>query len=321
MNLFSIFTRKKKESTPEKKAYHRKMYHKYRENNPERFRERDRKINGTGEIANPDEVMFYGYKEPLKKFQGGFGYHGVLTYSKDKGKVQCHICGRLFKSLSNHITRCHGLTAKEYKFKTGLAQTTALISEETREKMLLRPRGCNDEQLRKVQKDYIKSGKRHKKIGKPLALEIKNKRGTCPDQLLDIIDKTIKSYGRVPTVKEFLSFHNGKFLASIEKTYGSWGRALKKMNQRPRGETKQKHTKDDLIEAIKNFYEVNNRTPRWSDFNRGLLPPASSYYRDFKNLNHARLVANVPVLISVGRRVVDEWKPTEEERRKQLMRM
>ena len=29
-----------------------------------------------------ENIIFYGYKEPLTKFKEGFGYRGVLSYSK-----------------------------------------------------------------------------------------------------------------------------------------------------------------------------------------------------------------------------------------------
>jgi hypothetical protein len=277
----------------------------WRKNYPEKSRKANREKLGTG---LSDTVIFYGYKEPLVKFENGFGYRGVLSYSKDADKVQCHFCGLLFRSINNgHLDKCHKLTALTYKEKTGLSPTTALVGEGTRKKLI--DRGWNPkhmEELKKAQqnrRDRKAKGLPDLQSGKKMSLEIKNKRGTCPDQLLDKIDKTIKSFGRVPTEEEFLTFHQGKFLGSIRNTYGTWTNALAKLGHRPNNLG---FTREELLEAMRNFYKVHKRTPRWSDMERGLLPSGNVYYKNFVSLNMAREEAGVPVLIPLGNRKYDE---------------
>lgn len=302
----------------EERAKRAEAARKWRAKHPDGSRKAHRKLKGTGEIGNPEDIMFYGYKEPLRKFELGFGYRGVLIYNKKLDKVQCHYCGRMFRMLNNGHLKTHGLTAKEYKQKTELAPTTALIGEGTRLKLIERPYNPNHmEELRKAQearRERIKNGKPDKQSGHKLSLERKNERGTCPDQLLDMIDKTVKSYGRVPTEEEFLKMHNGKYLGSIRRTYGTWTNALAKLKLVP---NMMKHSDEYLIGAMKNFYDVNKRTPRYSDMGRGLLPGSAAYYNRFKNMNHARLLANVPLVIRVGRHN-EEWTPDELEREKML---
>ena len=278
----------------------------------------------TGEKASPDNIIFYGYKEPLQRFEEGFGYKGVLMYHKDKGKVQCHLCGRLFKMLNNgHLGKIHGITAREYKIKTELKLSSALCGEETREKLL--KRGWNPNHMKELEKVQERRRIIIKETGKDpqshhkMSLETKNERGTCPDQLLDIIEKTIKSYGRVPTMEEFLSFHSGKYTGSIRKTFGGWTAALKKLGKRPPKRTGNvPYTREELCDYLSEFFRINERTPRWSDFNRGLLPDGRVYYKYFKNLNHARLLANVPLIIPNSRHN-SEWVPSQKEREKMLI--
>jgi len=294
----------------------------WRKNHPDTSRKFNRERKGTGELSDDSKVLFYGYKEPLRKFEGGFGYSGVLRYSKDKDKVECHFCGRLFRAINNgHLMKVHSLTAEEYKEKTGLAQTTALVGEGTRLKLLERGHNPNYlEELKKAQerrRERIAKGLPDKQSGHKLSLERKNQRGTCPDQLLAIIDRTIKSYGRVPTEEEFLSFHSGKYMGSIRNTYGTWTNALAKLNQRPNNV---KYTPEYLIEEMQNFYSVHKRTPRYSDMERGLLPPAAPYYARFKHLNDARLRAGIPLIIRYGRKS-EEWMPTPNERTKMLSKI
>lgn len=276
---------------------------KWRASHPESSRAISRGIKNTGNMPAPDDVIFYGYKEPLRKFDGGFGYMGVLSYSKEKDKVQCHICGRMFRAINNgHLGKVHKTTALEYKLRVGLSPTASLVGEGTRKKLFERPVNPNRiEELKKVHKKrnaHIKKTGNDPQIHRKLSLEVKNKRGTCPDQLLDKIDKTIKSFGRVPTEEEFKNFHHGKFLGSIRNTYGTWNKALAKLGHKSYSP---RYTREDLLEAMRNFFQVHKRTPRWSDMERGLLPSSTSYYNQFKSLNQARQEAKVPVLIPVGR--------------------
>lgn len=283
----------------------------WRAKNRERVRTKARAVQGTGQEAKDDNIIFYGYKEPLRKFEGGYGYLGVLSYDKSKGKVQCHLCGLLFRMINNgHLGRIHGITAREYKEKTGLSQMTALMGEETREKIIT-TRGHNPncaEVLKEAQKkrrERLANGDKDLQSGFKMSLEVRNKRGTCPDQLLDKISKTIKSYGRVVTADEFKKFHHGRFLGSVYRTYGTWEHALSLLGYRSfRG----KHYKEEeLLEAMRNFYLVNKRTPRYSDFNRGLLPSYWTYKNKFGTFNEARKRAGVPILVSNGRHYTETF--------------
>lgn len=296
---------------------------KWRAKHPDKSRAINRGRLNTGKMETEDTVLFYGYKEPLRKFEGGYGYQGVLSYSKDHDKVQCHLCGLLFRTLNNgHLMGVHSLTASEYKEKTGLSSSTALVGEGTRLKLIERGHNPNHmEELKKAQekrRERKRKGLKDMQSGAKLSLERKNQRGTCPDQLLAIIDRTIKSYGRVPTEKEFLRFHNGKYMGSIRNTYGTWTNALSKLGKRPNAV---KYTSEELLEAVRNFYQVHKRTPRWSDFEqRGLLPSTGPYYARFKSLNNVRLSAGVPLVIPCGYKKSEEWMPTPAEREKMLQK-
>jgi hypothetical protein len=61
-----------------------------------------------------------------------FGERGVLAHFGDK--VQCHICGKTFRGLSNHVPQAHGMTAGEYRAEFGLPRTLGLVSDELHRK-------------------------------------------------------------------------------------------------------------------------------------------------------------------------------------------
>lgn len=270
----------------------------------------------TGELPKDDEVLFFGYKEPLRKFESGYGYQGVLSYSKDLDKVQCHFCGRLFRALGLHIKAEHKLTGVKYKEKVGLAYDTALIGEGTREKYIATSNSLIASNARSSGENVrrsIESNRERRKNGtkrRKMSLEVRNKRGNCPDQLLDIIDKTVKSFGRVPTEEEFKKFHRGRFLNTIKLTYGKWSTAVHKLGLKTHKEIP---TDQALLDQMAMFHQTHNRTPRWSDFKRGFLPNGNLYISRFGTMNRARVMAGVPFLIHVGKRV-EEWVPNQQQK-------
>lgn len=293
----------------------------WRAKNKEHVRIEGRKRKDTGLKYDEKDVIFYGYKPPFRKIKDGFGYEGVLLYDKKQGKVQCHFCGLFFRMLNNgHLNKVHGLTARDYKTKVGLSQQSALCGEETRKKLLERGYNPNHmQELRKAQekrRQRIKKGLPDKQSGFRLSLEKKNERGTCPEQLLERIRDAAKKLGYTPTMEEFRKMNQGKFYGSIRNTYGTWTEAIKKLGMETHHKT---YTREQLLDAMRNFYKVHKRTPKWSDMERGLLPSTGPYYRQFKNLNQARLEAGVPLVLVYGKRR-DEWIPTNIERKQMLQK-
>jgi len=61
-----------------------------------------------------------------------YGKLGILE--TDGERIQCHICGRWYKSLSSHAWHSHGFTADEYRLEYGLNRGQSLISNETAKK-------------------------------------------------------------------------------------------------------------------------------------------------------------------------------------------
>lgn len=252
-------------------------------------------------------LMLYNYKEPLKKVDRGFGYQGVLLSSLNGDKVQCHICGNLFRNLTHHILLAHEISNKDYKIKFGLARLTSLSSETLRKErsmrhikylMSLTPKQIKEriEKMKAGLRRYYSSPERFGKNPK-LSLEVRNRNGTCPDQVLDQIKKLASRLGHSPSIAEFRKYHKDKYLGSIRYFYGSWSNAKRLLNLevgnksgeglRPR----RRHSKEHLISEIKRFYDVHKRVPTISDCHRGLLPSYSSYYRILGGLPNSRKLA------------------------------
>lgn len=230
-------------------------------------------------------VTFYNYKEPLMKFDEGFGFIGALIFDGKTEKVQCHLCGEWLGYLPHHLKREHNMTASAYKNKVGLLQSTALISESARAKLIasgqnrfknLIPGGPKSEETKeKIRQTLLENGK------KP---ENKNKNNTCPAQLIDRMHEIANKKGKDLRISHFENMR-----VTIKKNFGTMKEAceIAGIEYNKQGKTykfteKYKETtKEQMIESLKRFERINNRKPSASDCRRGLLSSYQTYVNYF----------------------------------------
>lgn len=255
-----------------------------------------------------EELTLMNYKEPLTPVRGGYGYYGAITGTLDSQFIQCHICGKLFVNLGFHIAHAHKMKGREYKDQFGLAYSTALLSEAERERTKTRTiewlRNMTDEERERF-KDKSKEALRKwrlehidgPRVQPEIQLETKNKRGTCPDQLLAKIIEVSESVGHTPSKAEFISeCGTQRYIHLIYKVFGSWKEALEilGMEQKPHGKGGYRRYEDDeLLEYLRQFAEANHKVPTHTDFKRGLLPGYKVYTRRFGSIEEARVQAGV----------------------------
>lgn len=244
-------------------------------------------------LSSDTPVQYYNYKEPLRKFEDGFGYIGTLAANKENTHVQCHFCGILYKALSGHIGHVHGLTAREYKEKLELSMGTALVAETTRVKQVLSNSVSEYVKTRVDESKFrLDLYRRRTNNTSHWSLERRNKLGLCPDQVLDKIRNVIKELGRTPTIKEFIEHSNG--YETILTLYGTWNNALEMIDVTP---VRSRNIPDDkLIKYMQDFFNTHGRTPSTSDFKRGLIGYRNLYGKRFGSLNGARMIAGIPII-------------------------
>lgn len=280
-------------------------------------------------IPTDDQLYFYGYKEPLKKYEGGYGYYGCVAYSKDKEMVQCHLCGRLFRNVGVHVSLKHRIPKEDYKDMVGLPQNAALVGESTREKLIFAHNefpsfshvGKTKEEIRahmkKMSDKGVKRGKGVKRTG--WSMERRNLTGNCPEQVIEKIKKLGEKLGRRPGAKEYVAEYGS--LAPIITIYGTWENAVKLAGMTTYTEQRAISTDPKfLIEQMRQFFEKHGRSPRTSDMKRGLLPAHQTYWSVFGSINNARVLAGVPAVIQINRRRFDEVVFTETERERYIER-
>lgn len=222
------------------------------------------------EDAPSGYVTLYNYKEPFMKFTGGYGFQGVLLFDGVSDTIQCHYCGQWFGSLPHHLRREHNMTASQYKEKVGLRQTSALISESMRQKLIA---SGLDKRLQNLRIQGRKTEAQKEKIRATLkknVRETQNERGSCPEQLIDSLLKQYKENGnKTPHSKKLRKYE------SIINTFGSYKKAceiagipyndpLEKL--KIGAEKQRKYSKEIAVNYIYEFFIREGRLPKYSDY-------------------------------------------------------
>lgn len=250
------------------------------------------------------------YKEPLKVVPKGegFGYLGAVTVTKDGNGVQCHICGKFYMQLSGHLIHAHKIKTSDYKEKFEIAYDTPLTCDNYREVLKLSMLEKIKQMTPEQKAEYLERAKlAHKEFREKmkhtlkLRLETKNKRGTCPDQLVDQIRKCAHKLGRTPTKPEFIAWAGTqRYIHKIYETFGSWTKAVEIAGfsvpdpTSQKGKKKGKISEDELLEYLYVFYETTGKSPTATDFVSHDLPNYQLYINKFGSISRARELAGVP---------------------------
>ena len=266
--------------------------------------------NGKRIVQHGDaQLTFYHYKEPLQAIAKGqgYGYYGAVLATLDGTQIQCHVCGKLFADVSRHVLLAHQLSSTQYKTQFQLAKKTALVSESARlnrRQVMWKLLHTRPELYAKWKANWAlgKANRRRHPQQPRLALETKNKRGTCPQQLLEKILEVKRQLKHVPSLAEFVeACGTQRYKHLIFTVYGSWLNALKackltaKINTSPG--FKRRYQRDELIDLLQLFTTENNRLPTYTDCRRGLLPSGEVFARMFGTWEQAREEAKLYHLV------------------------
>jgi hypothetical protein len=251
--------------------------------------------------APSGKVRLYNYKEPFIHYSGGFGYYGVLLFDLASDRVQCHRCGKWFESLGAHVIKTHRMSVSEYKTDVGLRNTTALIGERFRAKLIAN----GQERFKNLKVHTGKMAEKTKeKIRKAISdnrMESQNSTGCCPIQILNDLRELAEDLGRTPTYADIEGSERVQSVDTIAKVYGNVGNALEMagLSKRKPGHNvkhsgtgkKLKYTDDMLLDFIRNFERHEGRVPSASDSRRSLIPHRSVYRKRFGSWKAAVRIA------------------------------
>jgi hypothetical protein len=255
-------------------------------------------------------LNFTGEKlhEPYMPVKDGFGFLGVVLYDEVEDKVQCHVCGKMFQSLTRH-TEMHRLSAREYKEKFGLNYETPLCRPATTEKNSMRGEffwrlNHGKVTLKEIHEKAVKMGKLSKrekqKNGKhawrtlkkhKLTAEMMNRFGTCPAQIEERFIKIVDFYGRAPSWDEVLK-SDKSLMPVICRRYKSYSNFLTYFGLKgKRRVTSSKYTKRDIEMLLTKFVHEHKRLPNPKDTKIGYLPDYMTIEKYFGTWKKAKLFA------------------------------
>jgi len=218
------------------------------------------------------------------------------------------VCGKLFQDLGPHIRTKHKIDVKEYRTQFMLAKKSSLISETRRLQLKNNTikwlEGMTEDERNEIRTRSLEKARQywseHPWREQPkIALETKNKRGTCPQQLLEKIREIEERIGHTPSLKRFVYETGGqRYKHSIFTMFGSWNAALKLLGctdiTPARTRYSEHYTKEELIGYMRAYFKIHKKVPTNTDFKRRLLPSRSVYYKNFGSINEARRMASIP---------------------------
>lgn len=255
------------------------------------------------EDAPSGHVSYYNYKEPFMLYEGGHGFQGVLLHDPVADKVQCHECGVWLDALAGHIHKEHKEDVATYKSKAGLSPNAALVNERIRalmsasasERMDGHP-GLQKAGVPQTPELIATRAEAMRQYG--ASIEHKNKKGTCPAQLIDRLQKLAKEKGRTPSIDECT------FSATIKRNFGSWREGIVCAGLEPRlpggnAEFHRPFDREYLLNELRLFKDVNGREATSSDMRRGLISRFAAFQREFGSFVNARKEAYGERLVKV----------------------
>lgn len=239
------------------------------------------------------EFWYGDYKEPFQQLEGGVPGHpqGVIL-KDDEGKLMCAFCGGTYHQLGSHAAHKHGLKAAEYKAEVGLMNSSALVSEKVRLRMVAHGvrRQANGE-LRRA----APPSTRGLKLPSPWNTEeALNKTGRCYAQVIAVAQTIEREHGRITSRR--LADHgiNWPTLRRYFETVDELAKAAGGTSVGPRTDW----SDTELKTALRSLAMRLGRTPSRSDIRRYGLPGATTYVRRWgsyaKACQAAGLDANLP---------------------------
>lgn len=257
---------------------------------------------GVSYLPIDTEGTINGYKEPLRPVPDGFGYLGALVYDKTEEFTQCHTCGYFYKHLGKHIRQSHAMSSDEYKEEYGLMKGTSLFATNTRTRYV-QAFACKSsaEKKKVIQRLTEAARNRFEETGNMAGLvdrttgkrlEWYNRRGNCPDQIVDKILMLSKKLDRTPGTKDFDKEYGRGYTKAAMFHFGSWKEAVLAAGLTPLPRHGLPwYTEQFLTESLQNFRRMYGRDPFYSDTRTNLLPNSHAYIRVFGSWSKAKEIA------------------------------
>ena len=225
-------------------------------------------------VKLPNGMMahnLYKLHPPFRKLKQGHGFIGVVLADKKTGEIQCHICGKLFDTLSHHL-RKHKINVQSYKEIYGLRKNKDKLMSK---KMIDIFKRAAEQRHKKapdhLSQNLLKSLETRKENKRSCAINCSigvtkgsnsmahlNEVGLCPDQINSRFDIVANLIGRQPGWTD-LRQYDTPLLIKIMREHGTLNnyRELRGLSPVRRGQSPIDNIA--LIVAIRKLYFKKGR--------------------------------------------------------------
>lgn len=239
------------------------------------------------------EVFRWEEKEPF--VVSGHSVHGAVEYSLVEDKLKCHDCGEWYQNLSGHTAHAHQ-SSRDFKIRHGLNITSPLIVPSLRAARKKCFASLSPEQRRaNLQKARAAwTGEKNyapKQLGEGI-----NFNGTCLAQTILKLQALACDLGRTPTEDDAPK----PLYYAVHNRFGSWNRGLIAAGIDVINVAK--FGKPQLREILRDFYVLNKRLPKKSEYGTGRLPVDATYRRHYGSMAAAYADAGLAL---VGRKTIE----------------
>jgi len=237
-------------------------------------------------------IPLYKPEPPFEEVKDGFGFYGVLLLDTLTNKIQCHICGEWFYSLSSHLKNAHLMTTREYKEKFGLNMTTPLCSPSVSKKLSKNMLENHKRYPLKMRNGDIKKAVRNslKSPYRKASIQRRNCSGRCSLQIISRLRKIAEENGGNISARQLRRI-DYRLYKAIEYWFPTFNIAKEKAGIK-KNSVKKRLGEKELIKILVLFYKKFHRFPSLYQLekNKG-LPCASTYIRHFGSYERAKLLA------------------------------
>ena len=246
----------------------------------------------------------YKAVEPFMEVKRGYGYQGILLHDDVNDKIQCHICGKYFDNLGQHIWMKHKTKSADYKIEYGLTLRTPLCSTKRSNKLrqiaeqrlkegTLKPAKASD--AARMTNRNKKHNYKYRRQGSTMLL--KNRNGLCELQIkyrYDIVSDIVK---RIPMQSDILKYDRKLFYCGIVPNYGNLNNFRESIKVKSmKWEDYSRITKEKLIAELRKIRFDEHKLPKTTMFmngNRNGKPSLQCYYRAFGSWSNALRIAGL----------------------------
>jgi hypothetical protein len=246
----------------------------------------------------------YKAVEPFMEVKRGYGYQGIVLHDDVNDTIQCHLCGKFFDNLGQHIWMKHKTKSADYKIEYGLTLRTPLcstkrsnnlrqIAEQRLKEGTLKPAKASD--AARMANRNKKHNYKYRRQGSNMLL--KNRNGLCELQIkyrYDIVSDIVK---RIPMQSDILKYDRKLFYCGIVPNYGNLNNFRESIKVKSmKWEDYSRITKEKLIAELRKIRFDEHKLPKTTMFmngNRNEKPSLQCYYRNFGSWSNALRMAGL----------------------------